>query len=383
MTGYAHVVPTHQGRAAEHLLFSLRCQAGRGGAVEQPLRHHPRQPRSSSGARAVNLPIPESSDPANRHPFKGNMDTAALESLHARACRPREHPPRHDSRSRTTPAAGSPSRLANIRAVSRDLPTSTVVPLLPRRLPLRRERLVHPKVQRAGPAGPARPRDCPRDVLSLADGSTGQQPRRTASSTSGASSLMQATPPWVPASLRSLLILTEGFPTYGGLAARDLEAWRSGFDRGRRRGLPRLPRRGDVRVPRRAAAGPPGCRTIAPSGRPRHVHRRRALRCPTSRRSQFPGPGPGLRACTACRAASAACEIGSGHGRPPHGSFQPEHELVRLAIPRRVYTQSPYRLRRSSACAELFQARASAARPADRRAAPEVLRHFTARFAPL
>src|SRR5215468_9226098 len=86
--GFRHVIPTHQGRAAERILFTVMCK--KGDVVPNNMHFDTTRPNCEfAGAEAVDLPIPEALEPTRHHPFKGNMDTASLEQLIERVGAPR------------------------------------------------------------------------------------------------------------------------------------------------------------------------------------------------------------------------------------------------------------------------------------------------------
>ena len=155
---FKHVIPTHQGRAAEKILFS--AIGGPGKAI--PNNTHFDTTRANveyTGAEAVDLVIPEGRVPSMLHPFKGNMDVAALEAFLTE--RGPENVPAVFVTITNNSGGGQPVSLANLRAV-RAVCDRFGTPALPRCLPLRRERLVHPRA-RGGPVRPARsPTSCAR-----------------------------------------------------------------------------------------------------------------------------------------------------------------------------------------------------------------------------
>jgi tyrosine phenol-lyase len=220
ITGYSHVIPTHQGRAAEHLLFSLHCERGQ----LVPSNNHFDTTRANLeqlGVQAVDLVCAEGKDPTLEHPFKGNVDVPRLEAFL------REHRgkvPFVMTTITNNTGGGQPVSLANLRAVS-EVCRRERVPFL---LDACRfaENAWFIKVREDG-QGDRTPREIAREVFDLADGCLVSAKKDGLVNIGGFIALRDGA--WV-AKAAQPLILTEGFPTYGGLAARDLEALAVGLD---------------------------------------------------------------------------------------------------------------------------------------------------------
>ena len=365
---YRHIIPTHQGRAAEKILFT--AVAGPGKTV--PNNTHFDTTRANvefTGADAVDLLIAEGHDPSSRHPFKGNMDIERLDGLlrvHSRSI------PVVFVTVTNNSGGGQPVSLANLRAV-REVCDRHGVPLfldacrfaenawfIREREPGQQDREV---------------RDIVREMASLADGMTMSAKKDGLANIGGWLAMNDDD---LAARCRSLLILTEGFPTYGGLAGRDLEAIAQGLHevvqhdylRYRIRSTAYL---GDALV----AIGVPIVQP--PGGHAVYIDARGLL----PHLGPLEYPGQALAVALYETGGIRSCEIGTVmFGRRPDGSEQPaEMDLVRLAIPRRTYTQShiDYVIEVCGA----VSARAGELpgyRIVDE---PPVLRHFTARFKPL
>jgi tryptophanase len=368
ITGYDHVIPTHQGRAAEHLLFALHCKPGE----RVPSNNHFDTTRANLeqlGVEAVDLVCAEGKDPRAEHPFKGDVDVGRLEAF---LVEHRGRVPFVMTTITNNTGGGQPVSLANLRAVSA-VCRRYGVPFL---LDACRfaENAWFIKVREPGQRDrPAR--EIAREVFELADGCLMSAKKDGLVNIGGFIALRDGA--WVP-ELRSRLILTEGFPTYGGLAARDLEAIAVGLEEvldeaylAYREGVTRYLADGLER------AGVPTMRP--PGGHAVYVDARALL--PHIPPDQFPAQALAVELYRA--EGIRSCEIGSVmFGKRPDGGFTPAAmELVRLAIPRRVYTQAhfDYVLEGIAEIAE----RRTTLRGLRIVAEPAFLRHFTAKFAPV
>jgi tyrosine phenol-lyase len=368
LTGMPHILPTHQGRASERILFELVGGAGK----VIPSNNHFDTTRANiehSGAQAVDLVIDEGKQPRSRHPFKGNVDLAKLESLIAEVGPDRI--PLCMITVTNNSGGGQPVSLENVRAV-RDVCRRHGIPLF---LDACRfaENAYLIKMREPGQRDRSA-RAIARALFDLADGATISAKKDGLVNIGGV--LLMRDDALAERS-NELLILTEGFVTYGGLAGRDLEAMAQGFvevlDEDylhyRLRSVEYL---GEHLL----AAGIP---IVEPPGG-HAIYIDAAAFSPQIPVDQFPGQA---LVCALYRHAGIrAVEIGSvmfGRVDPDTGeSARPPMELVRLAIPRRVYTQShiDYTI---EATIEIFRDR-DALRGLRIAEAPRALRHFTARF---
>jgi tryptophanase len=366
---FKHVIPTHQGRAAEKILFSV--VGGPGNVV--PNNTHFDTTRANvefSGAEAVDLVIEEGRHPATIHPFKGNMDVPALDALI------RERGPETIPLVMVTitnnSGGGQPVSLENLRAV-REVCDRYGLPLF---LDACRfaENAWFIKEREPGYAE-VPVRDIVREMAALADGMTMSAKKDAIVNIGGW--LAMNDDAWAER-CRSMLILTEGFPTYGGLAGRDLEAIAQGlaevidedYLRYRIRSTAYL---GEALV----ASGIPCMQPIGGHA----VYIDAAALLPHIPPLEYPGQA--LAAALYRDGGIRGCEIGSVmFGLRPDGSeAAAPMELVRLAIPRRVYTQShvDYVIEVVRDVAR----RASTLRGMRIVSQPAALRHFTARFEPI
>jgi tyrosine phenol-lyase len=366
LTGFKHVIPVHQGRAAERILFGLVGGPG----LTIPNNNHFDTTRANvehSGATALDLVIPEGKDPANTHPFKGNIDLNKLEDLLKSA-----KVPLGMLTVTNNTGGGQPVSMENIRQTSLLLRKHGI----PFFLDACRfaENSYFIKSREAGYADKT-PHDIAQEMFSHCDGATMSCKKDALCNIGG---FLACNSDELAEKARNDLILTEGFPTYGGLAARDLEAMAIG-----------LKEVLDERYLEYRIASTryftkklndEGIQTVQPpGGHAVYIDARAAL--PHIPIEQYPGQA---LVCSLYLAGGIrSVEIGSVmFGRSSDGkeSFS-DMDLVRLAIPRRVYTESHVKY-----MAEMIVA---AVRGGDALhglrftyQAP-VLRHFTARFAPV
>jgi len=363
---FKHVIPTHQGRAAEKILFSV--VGGPGKVV--PSNTHFDTTRANiefTGAEAVDLVIEEGRHPSALHPFKGNMDVAALD-----ACirdRGPENVPLVMVTITNNSGGGQPVSLENLRAV-REVCDRYGLPLF---LDACRfaENAWFIKQRESGYADVG-VREIVGQIAALADGMTMSAKKDAIVNIGGWLALNDDA--WAER-CRNLLILTEGFPTYGGLAGRDLEAIAQGLQEVVEEDYLRY------RISSTAYLGEALIEAGVPCVQPiggHAVYLDAAALLPHIPPLAYPGQS---LAVALYREGGIRCsEIGTVmFGLHPDGSETPAPmELVRLAIPRRVYTQShvDYVIEVVRWVAE----RATELRGMRIVQQPPSLRHFTARF---
>jgi tryptophanase len=368
LTGMPYVLPTHQGRASERILFEL--VGGPGKVI--PSNNHFDTTRANiehSGAEAVDLVIPEGRQPRSRHPFKGNLDIGQLEELIARVGAGRI--PLCMATVTNNSGGGQPVSLANLRQV-RAVCRRHGIPLF---LDACRfaENAYLIKQREPGQQGRSA-RAIARELFDLADGATISAKKDGLVNIGGVLLLRDGA---LAERANSLLILTEGFVTYGGLAGRDLEAMAQGFTEVLDEDYLQYRLRSVAYLGEHLLAS--GVQIVEPPGG-HAIYIDAVAFCPHIPPAQFPGQA---LVCALYRHAGIrAVEIGSvmfGREDPITGeTVHPPLELVRLAVPRRVYTQShiDYVV---EATVEVFQRRQEI-RGLRLTKAPAVLRHFTAQF---
>jgi len=360
---FEHLIPTHQGRAAEKILFS--ALAGPGETV--PNNTHFDTTRANvefTGAEAVDLPIPEARVPSSRHPFKGNMDVGALRRLLAGADVPVVFVTVTNNS-----GGGQPVSMENLRAV-RGVCDEHDVPLY---LDACRfaENAWFVKLREDGYSGiPIS--DIVRETAALADGMTMSAKKDPLGNIGG---WLAMDDPDLAERCRNLLILTEGFPTYGGMAGRDMDALAQGLLEAVDEDYLRYRIRSTEYLGE--ALDGAGIPVVLPVGGHAVYIDARAL-LPHIPPLEYPGQA--LAVALHREGGIRGCEIGTVmFGRRPDGRETPAAmDLVRLAIPRRTYTQShiDYVIEVCRWVAE----RADRLRGFRIVEEPPTLRHFTARF---
>lgn len=362
LTGFKHILPTHQGRASERILFELL--GGPGKFV--PNNTHFDTTRANiehSGALAVDLLIAEGKHPQSRYPFKGNMDVAALERFITQSG-PANIPVVMITVTNNS-GGGQPVSLENIRAI-RKVCDRFRIPLF---LDACRfaENAYFIKCREPGQQGRSI-REIVREMFDLCDGATISAKKDGLVNIGGLLLLRDSE---LVRKADELLILTEGFLTYGGLAGRDLEAMARGFEEVVDEDYLHYRVRATEYLGEKLIAA--GIQIVEPPGG-HAVYIDAAAFAPHIPTERFPGQA---LVCGLYRLAGIrACEIGSvmfgARGN------KPPMELVRLAIPRRVYTQSHIDYV-AEALGELYQQRETL-RPMAIIDEPPSLRHFTAKF---
>ncbi len=366
---FKHVIPTHQGRAAEKILFTVLGGAGK----YIPNNTHFDTTRANiefSGARAVDLVIAEGRDPKNLHPFKGNMDIDALEAFIAE--HGVENIPVVMLTVTNNSGGGQPVSLANIRAVSQVCKKHGLLFFLDACRYAENAWFIR---EREAGQGDRQVADIVREMASLADGMTISAKKDPMGNIGGWLALNDDN---LAEASRNLLILTEGFPTYGGLAGRDLEAIAVGIAESVSHDYLQYRIKSTAYLGQALSAA--GIPVVLPiGGHAVYIDARAML--PHIPSLEYPGQA--LAVALYEKGGVRGCEIGSVmFGAQPDGSEKAAAmDLVRLAIPRRTYTQShiDYVI---EVC--LAVAKESASLRGYRIVkAPKALRHFTAVFEPL
>lgn len=319
--GFSHVIPTHQGRAAERILFTVICKKG----DVVPNNTHFDTTRANIefvGAEAIDLPMPEAKDPAFLHPFKGNMDVSALERLIDTVGAARI--PLVMLTITNNSGGGQPVSMENVRAVQAVCRRHSI-PLYFDACRFA-ENAYFIKLREKGYENKT-PREIAQEMFSMGDGCTMSAKKDGLANIGG---FLCTNDDAMARQEENLLILTEGYPTYGGMAGRDLEAIAVGLEEALEEDYLKY------RIVSTAYFGrhlsEQGVPIVQPQGGHAVYLDARAF-LPHIPPECFPGLA--LANELYLEAGVRAVEIGTlMFGR--HATM----DLVRLAIPRRVYTQS-------------------------------------------
>ena len=366
--GFPYLVPVHQGRVAENLLFSTLVEPG----MIVPNNNHFDTTRANvevNGGAAVDLVIEEGKHPEVEHPFKGDIDLGKVRRLFEET--PRERIPLAMMTLTNNSGGGQPVSLENIRGYS-ELCREFGIPFyidacrfaenayfIQQREPGQQERSV-PEIVTA--------------IFELADGCTMSAKKDGLANMGG---FLASRNPELIETIKQRLILIEGFPTYGGLSGRDLEA----VARGLREVLD--PEYLRFRISQTQAFGNRiaglGIPIIRPvGGHAVYIDAKKFL----THIPQAHFPAQALVVALYRQGAIRGVEVGSvmfGRKDPESGAdIFPDLELVRLAVPRRVYTNT--HLRYVCDCLEGIRDHKEQIKGLRMTYEAPVLRHFTAHF---
>jgi tryptophanase len=367
LTGYEHIIPTHQGRAAERILFGVACKKG----DIVPNNTHFDTTRANlefNGVEAMDLVIPEGTQPATIHPFKGNIDLGKVEDLLKREG---DRIPFGMMTVTNNSGGGQPVSMANIRAYS-ELLHKHGKPLI---LDVCRfaENSMFIKLREPGYADRT-PESIAQEMFRLAYGCTMSAKKDALVNIGGFIALKNEK--WVEGA-RNLLILTEGFSTYGGLAGRDLEAMAVGLEEGLQEDYLRYRLRTAEYMGEKLLAG--GVGIVRPTGG-HAVYIDAKTFLPHLQPQDYPAWS--LANALYLEGGIRGVEIGSvmfGKRLEDGTETYSNMELVRLAFPRRVYTQSHFDFAAEVICE--VKAKAEQVRGVRIVKQSKYLRHFAAELA--
>jgi len=369
--GFQFFVPAHQGRAAENILSAALVKPG----MYVPSNMHFDTTDANiraRGGRPTNLIIDEAFDPANPHPFKGNMDIGKLRAFIEKVGA--ANIPFGMVTVTNNAGGGQPVSMENLKAIA-DTYHANGIPFF---IDAARYAENCFFIREREPGYESKSvKEIAREMFSLADGMCMSAKKDAIVNIGG---LLCMNNESIFQNVKNELILREGFPTYGGLAGRDLDAMAVGLYEGLDEAY--LASRISQTAYLASRLNEAGIPTIQPAGGHAVYLDARAV-LPHIPQSEFPGQA--LTVELYREGGIRGCEIGSvmfAHPDPDTGKIiYPKLELLRLAIPRRTYTQSHMDYVADTLIR--IKSRAAQIRGYKFTYAPELLRHFTARFEPL
>jgi tryptophanase len=371
ISGFKYFVPTHQGRAAENILAAVLVKPGQ--YIPSNMHFDTTDANiRARGGRPANLVIDEAHDPANPHPFKGNMDINKLRAFIAKIGA--KNIPFGMVTVTNNAGGGQPVSMENLKAIA-DVYHENGIQFF---IDAARyaENCFFIKQREPG-YGQKSVKEIAREMFSLADGMTMSAKKDAIVNIGG---LLCLNDEKNFAAIKNELILREGFPTYGGLAGRDLDAMAVGLYEGLDEAY--LAYRLAQTAYLAARINEAGIPTIQPTGgHAVYVDAHAVL--PHIPNYEFPAQSLAVELYR--EGAIRGCEIGSVMFAcldPETNKWHyPKLELLRLAIPRRMYTQTHMDYV-ADALAKI-KSRAGELKGYKFTYAPEMLRHFTAKFEPL